>query len=72
MKAKSSELHAGLCIGDDVESVVSVATHWMMEGDEAIAYEDHEIASNIAHELTHAKQFCKRSDQHDRPRLETQ
>lgn len=51
--------HAGLCIGDEIESVVSVATHWMFEGEEEIAYADHEIASNIAHELTHAKQFCR-------------
>ena len=26
---------------------------------EEVAYEDHEIASNIAHELVHAKQFCR-------------
>jgi len=50
--------HAGFCIGDEVEAVVSLATHWVMEGEE-IAYEDHELASNIAHELVHAKQFCR-------------
>jgi|TARA_B110000914_G_scaffold15650_1_gene12128 hypothetical protein len=51
--------HAGLCVGDEIESVVSVATHWMFEGEEEIAYAPHEIASNIAHELVHAKQFCR-------------
>jgi len=50
--------HAGFCMGDEEESVVSVATHWMLD-DEEIPYKDHEIASNLAHELTHAKQFCR-------------
>ena len=51
--------HAGFCMGDETESVVSVATHWLFEGEEEIAYAPHEIASNIAHELVHAKQFCR-------------
>ena len=51
--------HAGFCIGDTEESVISLATHWVYECGEEVAYEDHEIASNIAHELVHAKQFCR-------------
>ena len=48
--------HAGFCMGDDIESSISIATHWMYE---EVAYEPHEIASNIAHELVHAKQFYR-------------
>lgn len=51
--------HAGFCMGDDIESAISIATHWMYEDAEEVAYEPHEIASNIAHELVHAKQFYK-------------
>jgi len=51
--------HAGFCLGDDEEAVISIASHWIYEGDEEVAYEPHEIASHIAHELVHAKQFYK-------------
>ena len=51
--------HAGFCMGDKEESAIDIATHWMYEDDEEVAYEAHEIASNIAHELVHAKQFYK-------------
>jgi len=51
--------HAGFCIGDDVEAVISLATHWVYNCGEEVAYEDHELAANIAHELVHAKQFCR-------------
>lgn len=51
--------HAGFCMGDDIESAISIATHWMYEDAEEVAYEPHEIASNIAHELAHAKQFYR-------------
>jgi len=51
--------HAGFCLGDEIESVISLATHWIYEDGEEIAYEPHELASNIAHELVHAKQFCR-------------
>ena len=51
--------HAGFCTGDELESVISVATHWVFEDGEEIAYEPHEMASNLAHELVHAKQFCR-------------
>lgn len=51
--------HAGFCMGDDIESVISLATHWVYEDGEEIAYEPHELAANIAHELVHAKQFYR-------------
>jgi hypothetical protein len=51
--------HAGFCIGDSKDCVISLATHWVYEDGEEIAYEPHELASNLAHELVHAKQFCK-------------
>jgi hypothetical protein len=51
--------HAGFCLGDDKECVISLATHWLYEDGEELAYQPHELASNIAHELVHAKQFCK-------------
>jgi len=51
--------YAGLCVGDSRASVISIATHWIYEDGEEIPYEAHELASNIAHELVHAKQFCK-------------
>lgn len=57
--ADKTGTHAGFCEGDDIESSIIVGTHWKYEDNEVIAYEPHEIASNIAHELTHAKQFCK-------------
>jgi hypothetical protein len=46
-------------MGDDVESAIVISTHWKYEDGEVIAYEPHEIAGSLAHELTHAKQFCK-------------
>ena len=46
-------------MGDDIESVISLATHWVYEDGEEVAYEPHELASNIAHELVHAKQFYR-------------
>ena len=51
--------HAGFCMGDKEESAIDIATHWIYEDDEEVPYEAHEIASNIAHELVHAKQFYK-------------
>ena len=54
-----NEHHAGLCTGDDVECVIDIATHWICEGEE-IEFFPHEIAEAIAHELTHAKQFCRK------------
>tara|TARA_B110000977_G_scaffold105019_1_gene137038 strand:- start:345 stop:785 length:441 start_codon:yes stop_codon:yes gene_type:complete len=51
--------HAGFCMGDKIESAIDIATHWMYEDSEEVAYQPHEIASNIAHELVHAKQFYK-------------
>ena len=50
---------AGICTGDAAESTIQVATHWSYEDGEEYAYEPHELASNIAHELVHAKQFCR-------------
>ena len=52
-------LYGGLCTGDRVSSDIKVATHWKYEDGEHVAYQPHEIAGTLAHELTHAKQFCK-------------
>lgn len=49
----------GYCTGDEFESAIIIGTHWRYEEGEVIAYEPHEIAGSLAHELTHAKQFCK-------------
>ena len=51
--------HAGFCLGDEESSEIEVATHWIYEDDEVVAYTDFEIAGSIAHELTHAKQFAR-------------
>ena len=51
--------NAGLCLGDEEASEIEVATHWIYEDDEEVAYKPHEIAGTIAHELTHAKQFSR-------------
>lgn len=51
--------HAGFCLGDLESSEIEIATHWIYEDDEEVAYSDYEIAGTIAHELTHAKQFSR-------------
>jgi hypothetical protein len=50
---------AGLCSGDEHESTIDVATHFKLECGEECAYQPHELASNIAHELVHARQFAR-------------
>ena len=52
-------LYGGLCTGDQDSSTIDIATHWKYEDGEIIKYEPHEMAGTLAHELTHAKQFCK-------------
>lgn len=51
--------HAGFCLGDDMESVIDIATHFYYEDGEEGRYTPAEIAGSIAHELVHAKQFAK-------------
>ena len=50
---------AGLCSGDEHEITIDVATHFKLECGEECAYQPHELASNIAHELVHARQFAR-------------
>tara|TARA_B110000908_G_scaffold81704_1_gene97897 strand:+ start:521 stop:961 length:441 start_codon:yes stop_codon:yes gene_type:complete len=57
--ADKSGTHAGFCEGDRTESEIIIGTHWKYEDSEVLAFEAHEVASSLAHELTHAKQFCK-------------
>tara|TARA_B110000285_G_scaffold234910_1_gene313631 strand:- start:660 stop:1103 length:444 start_codon:yes stop_codon:yes gene_type:complete len=59
--ADKTGTHAGFCEGNSSDSEIIIGTHWKYEEDnDTVAYEPHEIASNLAHELTHAKQFCKK------------
>jgi hypothetical protein len=51
--------HAGFCMGDTDDCSIDIATHWIFEEEEEVAYEPHEIAGSIAHELVHAKQFYR-------------
>jgi|TARA_B110000977_G_scaffold182293_1_gene243807 hypothetical protein len=50
---------AGLCSGDEHEITIDVATHFELECGESCEYQPHELASNIAHELVHARQFAR-------------
>ena len=50
---------AGLCLGDEHESTIDIATHFKLECGESCEYQPHELASNIAHELVHARQFAR-------------
>jgi len=50
---------AGLCTGDTESCIIDLATHFRMPCGEEHPYEEHEFASNLAHELVHAKQFCR-------------
>lgn len=50
--------HAGFCFGDDMESVIDIATHFYYEDGEEGRYTPAEIAGTLAHELVHAKQFA--------------
>ena len=50
--------HAGFCHGDDVESVIDIATHFYYEDGDIGTYSPVEVAGNLAHELIHAKQFA--------------
>ncbi len=56
---EEQESVAGLCSGDEHESTIDVATHFKLECGEECAYQPHELASNIAHELVHARQFAR-------------
>jgi len=51
--------HAGFCMGDTDDCAIDIATHWIFEEGEEVAYQPHEIAGSIAHELVHAKQFYR-------------
>ena len=54
----SNGAHAGFCFGDDMESVIDIATHFYYEDGEESRYTPAEIAGTLAHELVHAKQFA--------------
>jgi hypothetical protein len=51
--------HAGFCMGDEIESSIDIATHWMYEDGEEVKYTPLELAGHLAHELVHAKQFAR-------------
>jgi hypothetical protein len=51
--------YAGFCVGDDEEATVDIATHFKLDCGEECEFVAHELASNIAHELVHAKQFAR-------------
>jgi hypothetical protein len=50
---------AGLCTGDDKGVMIDLATHFRMDCGSIEEFEPHEFASNLAHELVHAKQFAR-------------
>lgn len=54
----SDGVHAGFCFGDDMESVIEIATHFYYEDGEKARYTPDALAGTIAHELVHAKQFA--------------
>lgn len=49
----------GICTGDKTMSTIEIATHSLYSCGEEYRFQDFEIASTIAHELTHARQFHK-------------
>jgi len=50
---------AGLCNGTTEEVEISLATHYSLDCGDRIPFCDQELASNIAHELVHARQFIR-------------
>jgi len=51
--------HSGFCNGGRSISTIEIATHGVYECGEEYAYQPFEIASTMAHELTHARQFSQ-------------
>ena len=49
----------GICTGDRYISTIEVATQSLYECGEEYSFQSFEVASTIAHELTHARQFHK-------------
>ena len=49
----------GVCTGDRRISTIEVATRSLYECGEEYSFQPFEVASTIAHELTHARQFHK-------------
>ena len=49
--------HAGICIGDEKFVQITLSKNYSLEDGDKIKYCDQEIASNLAHELVHARQF---------------
>ena len=49
----------GICTGDRSISVIEIATHSLYDCGEEYRFQSFEVASTIAHELTHARQFHK-------------
>ena len=49
--------HAGLCTGDTEYVQITLSKNFSFECGDTSNYCDQEIASNLAHELVHARQF---------------
>ena len=49
--------HAGICTGDKEFVQITLSTNYSLECGDKIKYCDQEVASNLAHELVHARQF---------------
>jgi len=53
------EGYAGLCNGSTDEVGILLSTHFKLECGEELPYTDAILASNLAHELVHARQFIR-------------
>ena len=53
------ENFAGLCNGNRKEVEIALATHYELECGDKIPYCNQELASNLAHELVHSRQFIR-------------
>jgi hypothetical protein len=51
--------YAGLCTGDTKEVEISLAKNYKLECGESIPFCNQELASNLAHELIHSRQFIR-------------
>jgi|TARA_B110000285_G_scaffold229178_1_gene293443 hypothetical protein len=51
--------HAGLCTGDKDIVKIQISLNYSFDCGDKIKYCDQETASNIAHELVHARQFIR-------------
>lgn len=53
------ENFAGLCSGDQENVEINLATNYHLEDGDILPYCDQELASNLAHELIHSRQFIR-------------